>query len=145
MLQSKLSRLKQINESIQTAESLAQNKQVEKKLSLLNMGLILGAVILIILVIALGFMGKSKYSEIQTLNNVITGANGNNYLSGGAGNDQLAGNAGNDTLSGDLGNDSLYGGAGVDLYSFSGNFGHDWICIDGANPNSQDKVQFAGL
>ena len=36
------------------------------------MGLILGAVILIILVIALGFMGKSKYSEIQTLNNVIT-------------------------------------------------------------------------
>ena len=71
LLQSKLSRLKQMNDQIQTAESQAQNKQIEKKLSLLSMGLILAAVILIILIIALGFMVKSKYSEIQTLNITI--------------------------------------------------------------------------
>ena len=71
LLQSKLSRLKQMNEQIQTAESQAKNKQIERKLSLLSMGLILAAAILIILVIALGFMGKNKYSEIQTLNSVI--------------------------------------------------------------------------
>jgi uncharacterized membrane protein YvbJ len=71
LLQSKLSRLKQMNEQIQTAEGQAQNKQNEKKLSLLSMGLISAVVILIILVIALGFMGKNKYSEIRTLNNVI--------------------------------------------------------------------------
>ena len=65
LLQSKLSRLKQMNDQIQTAESQAQNKQIEKKLSLLSMGLILAAVILIILIIALGFMVKSKYSEIK--------------------------------------------------------------------------------
>ena len=53
LLQSKLSRLKQMNDQIQTAESQAQNKQIEKKLSLLSMGLILAAVILIILIIAL--------------------------------------------------------------------------------------------
>ena len=42
----------------------------------------------------------------------------------------------------------LYGGAGVDVYSFLGGFdgfGHDWIGIDGTNPNSQDKVKFADL
>jgi Rad3-related DNA helicase len=71
LLQSKLSRLKQMNKEIQTAESQAQNKQIEKKLSYLSMGLILAAAILIILVTALGFMSKNKYSEIQLLNSVI--------------------------------------------------------------------------
>ena len=42
-----------------------------KKLSLLNMGLILAAAIFAIVIIALGFMGKSKYSEIKTLNTMI--------------------------------------------------------------------------
>ena len=71
LLQSKLSRLKQMNDQIKTAERQAQNQQIEKKLSLLNMGLILAAAIFAIVIIALGFMGKSKYSEIKTLNTMI--------------------------------------------------------------------------
>ena len=71
LLQSKLSRLKQMNEQIQTEEQQVQNKSLLKQLTTLNMALILGAVILIILIIALSFMGKSKYSEIQTLNMTI--------------------------------------------------------------------------
>ena len=67
----KLSRLKQMNEQIQTEEQQVQNKSLLKQLTTLNMALILGAVILIILIIALSFMGKSKYSEIQTLNMTI--------------------------------------------------------------------------
>ena len=90
----------------------------------------------------------------NALNNAMTGTSGKNSLSGLAGNDSMYGYAGNDILTGGAGNDSLVGGAGndtmcggagVDLYSFSGAFGHDWIGIDGTNPNSQDKVQFAGL
>ena len=71
LLQSKLSRLKQMNEQIQTEEQQVQNKSLLKQLTTLNMALILGAAILIILVIALGFMGKSKYNEIRTLNMAI--------------------------------------------------------------------------
>src|SRR5690606_18614661 len=71
LLQSKLSRLKQMNEQIQTEEQQVQNKSLLKQLTTLNMALILGAVILIILIIALGFMGKSKYNEIRTLNMAI--------------------------------------------------------------------------
>ena len=87
-------------------------------------------------------------------NDILNGGNGIDWLYGGVGNDNLVGDAGNDrlygqdgvdTLTGGLGNDTLYGGAGNDVYSFSGAFGHDWIGIDGTNPNSQDKVQFAGL
>ena len=71
LLQSKLSRLKQMNEQIQTEEQQVQNKSLLKQLTTLNIALILGAAILIILIIALSFMGKSKYSEIQTLNMAI--------------------------------------------------------------------------
>jgi vacuolar-type H+-ATPase subunit I/STV1 len=71
LLQSKLSRLKQMNEQIQTEEQQAQNKSLLKQLTTLNMALILGAATLIILVIALGFMGKSKYNEIRILNMTI--------------------------------------------------------------------------
>jgi DNA repair exonuclease SbcCD ATPase subunit len=71
LIKSKLSDLAQTNEKIQTAERQAQNKNVENQLSLLSMGLISAVAILIILVIALGFMAKSKYSEIQTLNMII--------------------------------------------------------------------------
>ncbi|WP_252146119.1 hypothetical protein, partial [Acinetobacter pseudolwoffii] len=61
----------QMNEQIQTEEQQVQNKSLLKQLTTLNMALILGAVILIILIIALGFMGKSKYNEIRTLNMAI--------------------------------------------------------------------------
>ncbi len=71
LLQSKLSRLKQMNEQIQTKEQQVQNKSLLKQLTTLNMAMILGAAILIILIIALGFMGKSKYNEIRTLNMTI--------------------------------------------------------------------------
>jgi hypothetical protein len=71
LLQSKLSRLKQMNEQIQTEEQQVQNKSLLKQLTTLNMALILGVAILIMLIIALGFMGKSKYSEIRTLNMAI--------------------------------------------------------------------------
>jgi vacuolar-type H+-ATPase subunit I/STV1 len=71
LLQSKLSRLKQMNEQIQTEEQQVQNKSLLKQLTTLNMAMILGAAILIILIIALGFMGKSKYNEIRTLNMTI--------------------------------------------------------------------------
>jgi methionyl-tRNA synthetase len=71
LLQSKLSRLKQMNEQIQTQEQQVQNKSLLKQLTTLNMALILGVAILIMLIIALGFMGKSKYSEIRTLNMAI--------------------------------------------------------------------------
>ena len=60
LLQSKLSRLKQMNEQIQTEEQQVQNKSLLKQLTTLNMALILGAVILIILIIALSFMGKKQ-------------------------------------------------------------------------------------
>ena len=68
LLTSKLSRLKQMNEQIQTEEQRVQNQSLLKHLSILNIVLISTAAILII---ALGFMGKSKYSELQTLNMAI--------------------------------------------------------------------------
>ena len=90
----------------------------------------------------------------NTLANLLVGNSGNNTLSGGVGTDTLQGGSGNDLLYGgsdvdwlygSSGNDKLYGGAGNDVYSFSANFGHDFIGIDGTNPNSKDKVQFVGL
>ena len=60
------------NERADTDRRTASSEQsLLKQLTTLNMALILGAVILIILIIALSFMGKSKYSEIQTLNMTI--------------------------------------------------------------------------
>jgi predicted PurR-regulated permease PerM len=71
LLQSKLSRLKQMNEQIQTEEQQAQNKSLLKQLTILNMGLISAAVILLIAIFSFGLVSKNKYSEIQTLNMAI--------------------------------------------------------------------------
>jgi hypothetical protein len=71
LLQSKLSRLTQLNEQIQSQEQKAQNQAVQKKLTILNMGLISAAVILLIAIFSLGLVTKNKYSEMQTLNTVI--------------------------------------------------------------------------
>ncbi|WP_213845821.1 hypothetical protein, partial [Escherichia coli] len=71
LLQSKLSRLKQMNEQIQTEEQQVQNKSLLKHLSMLNIGLISVAVILLIVIFSFGLVTKNKYSEIQTLNMAI--------------------------------------------------------------------------
>ena len=71
LLQSKLSRLTKLNEQIQTQEQQAKNQTVQKKLTILNMGLISAVAILLIAIISLGFVTKNKYSEMQTLNTVI--------------------------------------------------------------------------
>lgn len=71
LLKSKLSRLKQLNEKIQTAEQQTQNQAVQKKLTVLNIVLISIVAILIMAIFFAGYLNKSKYSEIQTLNNVI--------------------------------------------------------------------------
>ena len=72
LLQSKLSRLTQLNEQIQSQEQQAQNQVVQKKkLTILNMGLISATVILLIAILSLGLITKNKYSEIKTLNTVI--------------------------------------------------------------------------
>ncbi|MFV5483513.1 hypothetical protein, partial [Acinetobacter towneri] len=71
LLQSKLSHLTQLNEQIQSQEQQAQNQAVQKKLTILNMGLISAAVILLIAIFSLGLITKNKYSEMQTLNTVI--------------------------------------------------------------------------
>ena len=71
LLQSKLSHLTQLNEKIQSQEQQAQNQAVQKKLTILNMGLISAAVILLIAIFSLGLVSKNKYSEMQTLNTVI--------------------------------------------------------------------------
>ena len=71
LLQSKLSRLTQLNEQIQNQEQQAQNQVVQKKLTILNMGLISATVILLIAILSLGLITKNKYSEIKTLNTVI--------------------------------------------------------------------------
>ena len=72
----------------------------------------------------------------NTLANAITGNSGNNALRG---------LAGNDVLDGGTGADSLFGGGGIDVYLFTGNFGKDWIGVDGASSNSQDRVRFLSL
>ena len=71
LLQSKLSHLTQLNEQIQSQEQQAQNQAVQKKFTILNMGLISAAVILLIAIFSLGLVTKNKYSEMQTLNTVI--------------------------------------------------------------------------
>ena len=71
LLQSKLSRITQLNEQIQSQEQQAQNQAVQKKLTILNMGLISAAVILLIAIFSLGFVSKNKYSEVKTLNTMI--------------------------------------------------------------------------
>ena len=71
LLQSKLSHLTQLNEQIQSQEQQAQNQAVQKKLTILNMGLISAAVILLIAIFSLGLIAKNKYSEVKTLNTVI--------------------------------------------------------------------------
>jgi len=71
LLQSKLSRLKQMNEQIQTEEQQVQNKSLLKQLSMLNIGLISAAVILLIAIFSFSLVSKNKYSEIQTLNMAI--------------------------------------------------------------------------
>ena len=68
LLQSKLSRLTQLNEQIQSQEQEAQNQALQRKLTNLNIGLISAAVILLIAIFLLGLVTKSKFSEIQTLN-----------------------------------------------------------------------------
>ena len=71
LLQSKLSHLTQLNEQIQSQEQKAQNQALQKKLTILNMGLISAAVILLIAILSLGLIAKNKYSEVKTLNTVI--------------------------------------------------------------------------
>jgi hypothetical protein len=71
LLQSKLSRITQLNEQIQSQEQQAQNQAVQKKLTILNMGLISAAVILLIAIFSLGLVSKNKYSEVKTLNTMI--------------------------------------------------------------------------
>ena len=71
LLQSKLSRITQLNEQIQSQEQQAQNQAVQKKTTILNMGLISAAVILLIAIFSLGFVSKNKYSEVKTLNTMI--------------------------------------------------------------------------
>ena len=71
LLQSKLSHLAQLNEQIQSQEQKAQNQALQKKLTILNMGLISAAVILLIAILSLGLIAKNKYSEVKTLNTVI--------------------------------------------------------------------------
>ena len=71
LLQSTLSHLTQLNEQLQSQEQQAQNQAVQKKLTILNMGLISAAVILLIAIFSLGLVTKNKYSEMQTLNTVI--------------------------------------------------------------------------
>ncbi len=53
------------------ARTELQNQSVQKKLTILNIGLISAAVILLIAIISLGFITKNKYSETRTLNSVI--------------------------------------------------------------------------
>ncbi|MFX3868506.1 hypothetical protein ACJBSZ_10885, partial [Streptococcus suis] len=71
LLQSKLSHLTQLNEQIQSQEQQAQNQALQKKLTILNMGLISAVVILLIAILSLGLIAKNKYSEVKTLNTVI--------------------------------------------------------------------------
>jgi predicted PurR-regulated permease PerM len=71
LLQSKLSRLTQLNEQIQSQEQQAQNQAVQKKLTTLNMALISAAVILLIAIFSLGFITKNKYSEMRSVNMII--------------------------------------------------------------------------
>lgn len=59
----------------------------------------------------------------STLNDTLTGSNGDNGLQGRAGNDLIAGRNGDDTLSGDEGNDTLDGGGSNDL--IDGGAGND--------------------
>ena len=71
LLQSKLSRLTQLNEQIQIQEQQTQNQAIQKKLTILNVGLISAVVILLIAIFSFGLVTKNKYSEMQTLNTVI--------------------------------------------------------------------------
>ena len=71
LLQSKLTRLTKLNEQIQSQEQQAENRVIQKKLTILNMGLISAAVILLIAILSLGLVTKNKYKEMQTLNMVI--------------------------------------------------------------------------
>jgi uncharacterized membrane protein YvbJ len=66
-----LSHLTQLNEKIQSQEQQVQNQALQKKLTILNMGLISAAVILLIAILSLGLIAKNKYSEVKTLNTVI--------------------------------------------------------------------------
>lgn len=50
-------------------------------------------------------------------NDLLHGDDGNDLLSGGAGNDRLYGGAGNDSLDGGTGHDVMYGGTGNDHYT----------------------------
>ena len=71
LLKSKLSRLTHLNEQIQSQEEQAQNQTVQKKLTILNMGLISVVVILVIAIFALGFITKNKYNEMKSVNMII--------------------------------------------------------------------------
>ena len=62
-------------------------------------------------------------------------------LYGGYGDDVLRGGSANDLLLGEAGNDRMLGGSGNDRYSFSADFGRDYVDDVGGD----DSLEFAGL
>ncbi|WP_375506548.1 putative Ig domain-containing protein [uncultured Nostoc sp.] len=69
--------------------------------------------------------GANILSQLQIVNDTISGGNGDDLIDGGQGNDQLAGGKGNDTLRGEDGNDFLLGEDGND--SLKGGIGNDTL------------------
>ena len=63
LLQSNLSHLTQLNEKIQSQEQQAQNQAVQKKLTILNMGLISAIVILLIAIYRLVLSPKTSTAK----------------------------------------------------------------------------------
>lgn len=81
---------------------------------------------------------SSAIAHLGTVNDKVTGTEGDDYIDAGAGDDVIDALGGADYLYGDTGNDTIYGGAGADYLEGGG--GNDELYGYGYYSNGDDRA-----